>query len=152
MLLICPEIHRPALHHHINSDISSSSLRVDIQTVDETSESTLGTCHILRQFASRITEDFVLVPCDLITPPTLPLSTLLNQFRIEAASHDAIVSTCWYPAYTPEKGTLDEWGPVPSHPSIVWDPITESLLHVDTPDDHDKNAEDLQVKMDLLSR
>lgn len=153
MLLICPAIHQPALHHHINSDISSSSLSVDIQAYDETQESTAGTAQLLRHFASRITEDFVLVPCDFIAPPSLPLSLLLNKFRIESTSHNAIVSTCWYPAFIPEKGQLyEEWGPVPPPPAIVWDPSTDSLLHVDTPDDHDKNADEIEFKMDLLSR
>jgi translation initiation factor eIF-2B subunit gamma len=153
VLLICPAIHQPALYHHIHSDISSSPLRIDLQTYDETQEDTAGTCALLRHFASRITEDFVLVPCDFITPPSLPLSTLLDKFRTETTSNGAIISTCWYPAYTPEKGALlDEWGPVPSPPAIIWDASTESLLHIDTPDDHDKNAEDMEIKMDLLTQ
>ncbi|KAJ2922020.1 hypothetical protein H1R20_g15079, partial [Candolleomyces eurysporus] len=152
VLLICPAIHQPALYHHINSDISSSALRIDLQTYDETQEDTAGTCALLRHFASRITEDFVVVPCDFITPPSLPLSTLLNKFRTETTSNGAIISTCWYPAYIPEKGILlDEWGPVPSPPAIIWDPSTESLLYIDTPDDRDKNAEDMEIKMDLLT-
>ncbi|RXW17096.1 hypothetical protein EST38_g8768 [Candolleomyces aberdarensis] len=152
VLLICPAIHQPALYHHINSDISSSALRVDLQTYDETQEDTAGTCALLRHFASRITEDFVVVPCDFITPPSLPLSTLLNKFRTETTSNGAIISTCWYPAYIPEKGILlDEWGPVPSPPAIIWDASTESLLYIDTPDDRDKNAEEMEIKMDLLT-
>ncbi|KAJ3532176.1 hypothetical protein NMY22_g7848 [Coprinellus aureogranulatus] len=152
VLLIAPAIHQAALHHHINSDTTASNLRIDLQTYDETQESAAGTAELLRHFTSRITEDFVLVPCDFITPPSLPLSTLLNKFRLESTSHGAIVSTCWYPAYTPEKGLLvDEWGQIPSRTAIVWDPKTDSLLHVDTPDDHDKNAEEYELKMDMLT-
>lgn len=47
---------------------------------------------------------------------------------------------------------VDEWGQIPSHPAIVWDPSTDSLLHVDTPDDHDANAEEYELKMDMLAR
>ncbi|KAF6741851.1 nucleotide-diphospho-sugar transferase [Ephemerocybe angulata] len=145
VLLICPDAHQSALHHHINSDISPSALN--------TLESPEGTASLLRHFASRITEDFVLVPCDFIPPPSLPLSALLNKFRIESTTNDAIVSTCWVPAYVPEKGVLlDEWGPVPAPPAIVWDPATHALLHVDTPDDLDSNGEEFELKMDLLSQ
>ncbi|KAF6762943.1 nucleotide-diphospho-sugar transferase [Ephemerocybe angulata] len=153
VLLICPDAHQSALHHHINSDISPSALNVDLLPYNETLESPEGTASLLRHFASRITEDFVLVPCDFIPPPSLPLSALLNKFRIESTTNDAIVSTCWVPAYVPEKGVLlDEWGPVPAPPAIVWDPATHALLHVDTPDDLDSNSEEFELKMDLLSQ
>ncbi|TEB37580.1 hypothetical protein FA13DRAFT_1682447 [Coprinellus micaceus] len=153
VLLIAPTIHESALHHHINSDTTASNLSIDLQTYDETHESSIGTAELLRHFAPRITEDFVLVPCDFIAPPSLPLSTLLDKYRLESTSHGAIVSTCWYPAYAPEKGILvDEWGQIPTSPALVWDPKTDSLLHVDTPDELDRNAEEYGLKMDMLSR
>ncbi|TFK22604.1 nucleotide-diphospho-sugar transferase [Coprinopsis marcescibilis] len=153
VLLICPAIHHPALYHHIHSDVSSSPLRIDLQTYEETQESPAGTCELLRHFANRITEDFVVVPCDFIAPPDLPLSELLNKFRVECTLNDTLVTTCWLPAHTPEKNILsDEWGPSPSPPPIVWDKATSTLLHVDTPDDLDRNGEELELNMGLVSR
>ncbi|EAU91280.1 hypothetical protein CC1G_11538 [Coprinopsis cinerea okayama7 len=153
VLLICPAIHRPALYHHIHSDVSSPSLRIDLQTYEETQESPAGTCELLRHFSNRITEDFVLVPCDFLAPPSLPLSQLLNTFRVESTSDNNLLTTCWYPVHVPDKTVLsDEWGPAPSPPAIVVDPATGSLLHIDTPDDRDRNNEDFQFSMGMISR
>ncbi|KAF9562805.1 UDP-3-O-glucosamine N-acyltransferase [Agrocybe pediades] len=153
VLLICPASHRSSVYHHIHSDVSSSSLRIDLQTYDESLDDNIGTCTLLRQFANRISEDFVVLPCDFIPPPDLPLSLLLNKFRVDTLSDGCLATTCWYPSRTPEKGThIEEWGPLPTTTSIVWDPATSTLLHVDTPDDKDRNAEELELKMSLLSR
>lgn len=46
----------------------------------------------------------------------------------------------------------DEWGShSQSHP-IVWDDSTGTLLYIDTLDNTDKNAEELELRMNLLSR
>ncbi|KAF9461333.1 UDP-3-O-glucosamine N-acyltransferase [Collybia nuda] len=155
VLLICPTIHRPAIYHHIHSDtsVSPSLLRIDLQTYDETPDTNVGTCTLLRHFSNRIPEDFVLVPCDFIAPPSLPLSTLLNRFRADAISDGSIATTCWIGAYAPEKGAFpDEWGPLPKPMPIVWDEFTETLLHVDTTDDQDRNAEELELRVSMLTR
>jgi translation initiation factor eIF-2B subunit gamma len=153
VLLICPASHRSSIYHHIHSDVSSSSLRIDLQTCDESPESNIGTCALLRQFSSRISEDFVIVPCDFIPPQSLPLTLLLNKFRVDTLSEGSIATTCWYASHEPEKGAfLEEWGPVPSASSIIWDPSTGTLLHIDTTDDLDRNAEGIELKMSLLSR
>lgn len=154
-MLICPAIHRPAIYHHIHSDASvlPSPLRIDLQTYDESPDTSVGTCTLLRHFSSRIPEDFVLVPCDFIPPLTLPLSILLNKFRADAISDGSIATTCWIASHTPEKGAFpDEWGPLPRPMPIIWDQQTGTLLHVDTPDDQDRNAEELELRMALLNR
>ncbi|CAA7259299.1 unnamed protein product [Cyclocybe aegerita] len=153
VLLICPSRHRFSIYHHIHSDVSSSSLRIDLQTYDESQGSNIGTCALLRQFSNRITEDFVIVPCDFIPPAILPLSLLLNKFRVDALSEAALATTCWYRSQISEKGTvLEDWGPPPMAFPIVWDPSTGSLLHIDTPDDMDSNSEELELRMELLKR
>lgn len=92
----------------------------------------------------------MLVPCDFIPPPSLPLSLLLNKFRVEASSRDHVVITCWYTSYPPDKASfVDEWGPPSMTLPIVWDALTETLLHIDTPDDKDKNA--IELRMSMLS-
>ncbi|KAJ3562794.1 hypothetical protein NP233_g9353 [Leucocoprinus birnbaumii] len=151
VLLICPAIHRPALYHHIHSDVSSSNLNVDLQTYDETIDSGVGTCELLRHFAHRVQEDFVLLSCDFIAPPSLPLSTLLNQFRADSGSNGSIATTCWYATNKPEKASSpDEWGPSAPPTSIVWDDASSTLLHIDTADDLDQNSEELELRMSLL--
>lgn len=153
VLLICPTIHRPAIYHHIHSDVSSSNLNVDLQTYDETIDSSVGTCTLLRHFAGRIQEDFVLLSCDFIAPPSLPLTTLLNQFRADSGSNGSIATTCWYAASRPEKATSsEEWGPVAPPTSIVWDNGSGTLLHIDTADDVDRNSEDIELRLSLLSK
>ena len=153
VLLICPTIHRPALHHYIHSDAPSSNLHIDLQTYDETVASCVGTCTLLRHFAHRIQEDFVLLSCDFISPPSLPLSTLLNRFRADSGSDGSIATTCWYSTSKPGKtGSPEEWGPAAPPTSIVWDDTSGTLLHIDTTDDLDKNSEELELRMSLLSR
>lgn len=95
----------------------------------------------------------MLVPCDFIPPPSLPLSILLNKFRADAISDGSIATTCWFTGHKPEKGAFpDEWGPLPQPVPIVWDEPSGTLLHIDTPDDQDKNGEDIELRMALLAR
>lgn len=153
VLLICPARHRSAIYHHIHSDVSSSSLRIDLQTYDDSQEGNVGTCSLLRQFSSRIPEDFVVVPCDFIPSPSLPLSHLLNKFRVDALSDSLLATTCWHSSQTPEKGSFpEEWGPLPVTFPIVWDPSSSTLLHIETPDDVDRNADEIELKLPILSR
>ncbi|KIJ61356.1 hypothetical protein HYDPIDRAFT_31440 [Hydnomerulius pinastri MD-312] len=155
VLLICPSSHRPSISHYIHSEssASSSSLHIDIQTFDESQELSVGTCSILRHVSGRIKDDFVLLPCDFIPPPSLPLSRLLNKFRTETASDGAIVTACWFEAQKSEKSAApDEWGSHSQSTPIVWDDSTGTLLYVDTLDSADRNAEELELRMSLLSR
>ncbi|TFY60192.1 hypothetical protein EVG20_g7506 [Dentipellis fragilis] len=153
VLLICPTAHRASISHHI-SDISSSSylsLRIDLQAYEESHELAVGTCTVLRHFAHRIGKDFILIPCDFVPPPSLPLSTLINKFRIESKLDGAITVSCWF--QRPDGGSVpEEWGqPAPPVP-IVWDKRSGTLLHVDTPDDVDRNGEELELRMSLFSK
>lgn len=153
VLLICPTSHRPSIYHYIHSDVTSSSLRIDLQTFDESQDGGVGTCTLLRHFSSRVPEDFVVVPCDFIPPPTLPLSMLLNKFRVDSVAEGCVATTCWYSAYKPDKAALvDEWGPLPAPSPIIWDDLTGTLLYIDTSDDVDRNTDELELRMAMLSR
>ena len=152
VLLICPTRHRSSIYHHIHSNLSPSSLSIDLQTFDDGEDENDGTCGLLRHFSHRISEDFVIVPCDFIPPPTLPLSLLLNKFRVEASSKDHLVMTCWYTSQSPDKASfIEEWGPPSVTFPILWDENSATLLHIDTPDEQDKNPDDVELRMSMLS-
>ncbi|KAK1224475.1 Translation initiation factor eIF-2B subunit gamma [Marasmius sp. AFHP31] len=154
VLLICPSTHKGAISHHIHSDLTaaSSSLRIDVQTYDESMEMPGGTCALLRHFSSRITEDFVVLPCDFIPPSSLPLSSILNKFRAESVGDGALATTCWFASTQPDKNAIvEDWGSLPAPSPIVWDQSTGTLLHIDNPDDLDRNSEELELRMSLLS-
>ncbi|KAG1895562.1 UDP-3-O-glucosamine N-acyltransferase [Suillus fuscotomentosus] len=157
VLLICPSSHRSAISHYIHSQSSSasfSSVHIDLQTFDESQELSAGTCSVLRHFANRIKEDFILIPCDFIPPPSLPLSKLLNKFRTDTMSDGSIVTSCWYEHKSDKQATQDEWGwGSPAKPTpIVWDHLSGTLLYVDSPYETDKNRHELELRMTLLSR
>jgi len=158
VLLICPSTHRAAISHYIHSDSSSasfSSLRIDLQSYDESQDLGIGTCTLLRHFSNRITCDFILVPCDFITSPTLPLTRLLNKFRVDSTSDGAIATACWFEGQNlnlDKDAIPDEWGSSHSAVPMVWDESTETLLHIGTPDDDDRNAEEIELRMALLSK
>ncbi|KAF9820326.1 hypothetical protein IEO21_01540 [Rhodonia placenta] len=155
VLLVCPTPHKSALSNYIQSDSSSSfpSLRIDLQTYDETQDLNVGTCAILRHFAHKIQQDFVLLPCDFVSPHSFSLTQLLNKFRTETMYDGAIATACFYEGRKPEKGSsTDEWGLLPSPVPIVWDERSGTLLHIETPDDADRNGEEIELRMSLLSR
>lgn len=154
VLLICPTSHRSAISNYIQSDTASSfqSLRIDLQTYDEGSDVTVGTCTILRHFSPRIQQDFVVLPCDFVPPPALLLSQLLNKFRTDATNDGSLATACFFDCPTFEKGTsVEEWGPLPSSVPIAWDRKTSSLLYVETPDDIDRNPDELELRTSLLN-
>lgn len=156
VLLICPAPHRAAISHYIRSDTSSASfpsLRIDLQTYDESQDDSVGTCTILRHFSQRIQHDFIILPCDFVPPPSLSLSQVVNKFRTESTYDGALATACFFQAPRPEKNsTVDEWGPLFSPSPIVWDERSGTLLYMDTPDDVDKNGEEIELRMSLLSQ
>ncbi|CAL1706994.1 unnamed protein product [Somion occarium] len=156
VLLICPAPHRASVLHYINSDSSASSfpsLRIDLQAFDESENLTVGTCQLLRHFAHRIDQDFIIVPCDFIPPPSLPLSRVLNKFRTEATYDGAIATTLFFEQPKPDKtSTPEEWRSGPASTSVVWDEKSGTLLHVDTPDEIDDDPEEMALNMSLLRR
>jgi translation initiation factor eIF-2B subunit gamma len=156
VLLICPTAHRSSISHHIHSDTSSSSypsLHVDVQTYDESPDDPVGTCAILKHFSNRIQRDFIILPCDFIPPEDLSLSSLLNKYRVESNLDGAIVTCCWLKAHGADKDTVpEEWGQIGSSVPIIWDKNSGTLLYIDTPDDRDRNPDELEIRMSLLSR
>ncbi|KAI8993921.1 hypothetical protein BD414DRAFT_480816 [Trametes punicea] len=155
VLLICPTSHRSAVSNYIQSDISSfyPSLRIDLQTIEESQDMTPGTCTVLRHFSSRIQSDFILLPCDFVPPPSLSLTQLLNKFRTESTYDGAIATACFYEVSKQDKGTVTEdWGMLPSSSPIVFDERSGTLLHIDTPDDVDRNNNEFELRMSLLSQ
>jgi translation initiation factor eIF-2B subunit gamma len=156
VLLICPTAHRSSISHHIHSDTSSSSypsLHVDVQTYDESPDEPVGTCAVLKHFSSRIQRDFVVLPCDFIPPENLTLSSLLNKYRVESNLDGAIVTSCWLKTQNADKGAIpEEWGRIGFPVPIIWDKDSGTLLHIDTADDRDRNSDELEVRMSLLSR
>ncbi|KAJ8507914.1 hypothetical protein ONZ45_g9758 [Pleurotus djamor] len=157
VLLICPSSHRPSLSHHINSS-TSTTLTVEVLPFDESPDSSIGPCTLLRHFAPRITSDFVLLPCDFIPPPTLSLNSLLDKFRTETVSDGSIATTCWVElkrnvdAAKDKTAPPEEWGSPAVPTVIVYDEPSGTLLHVDTPDDLERDNEDLVLRMSLLNR
>lgn len=155
VLLICPTSHRSAMSNYIQSEVSSlfPSLRIDLQTYEESRDMAVGTCTLLRHFSSRIQSDFIVLPCDFIPPPSLSLTRLLNKFRTETTCDGSIATVCFYEASKPEKGTAtEEWGILPSNAPIVFDDRSGTLLYVDTPEDVDKNGDEFELRMSLLSQ
>ncbi|TFK54400.1 UDP-3-O-glucosamine N-acyltransferase [Heliocybe sulcata] len=152
VILICPTAHRQAISHYIHSS-SSTSLRIDVHPYEETEDLSVGTCTILRHFTHLIQQDFVVLPCDFVPPSSLPLSRILNKFRTESISDGCIATACWFAPHRSEKGaTPDEWGEHDFTSPIVYDPVTGTLLHVDTPDDVDRNGEEIELRIGLLTK
>lgn len=143
------------MSNYIQSDISSSlpSLRIDIQTYEQSQDLAEGTCTVLRHFASRIQSDFIILPCDFVPPPELSLTQVLNKFRTDSTYDGSIATACFYEASRQDKGmATEEWGILPSNIPIVFDERSQTLLHVDTPDDLDKNNEEFNFRMSMLSQ
>ncbi|EJD02568.1 UDP-3-O-glucosamine N-acyltransferase [Fomitiporia mediterranea MF3/22] len=159
VLLICPTSHRDAISHHINSDPSSSSLSnlsVEIQTYDQSQDIPAGTASILAHFATRISNDFVLLPCDFIPPPSLRLESVLDKFRVEVDTDGALATALFFEQrpVEGEKGKAaaveETWGaPTPPWP-VVYDANSGTLLHVDTLDDQDRDGDELAIRMCTL--
>ena len=153
VLLVCPASHRPAISHYVHSNTSFPSLSIDIQSYDESENLNIGTCTLLRQFSSRIPNDFVLLPCDFIPPPSLPLSSLLDKFRTDSIADGSIATACWFEGQRPGKGMqVDEWSHVASPTSLIWDESSGTLVYIDTPEAIDDNTEDIELRMAMVSQ
>lgn len=155
ILLICPTVHRPSIYHHIHSDSSSiaSSLRIDLQTYDETQDTAVGTCIILRSFADRITKDFIVLPCDFFPPPSLPLNKILNKYRADNACRGSLATICWISTQIPDKtSTFEEWGYPPCPPQIIWDGAKRVVVRIETPNKVDCNPQELDMSLSLLNK
>jgi translation initiation factor eIF-2B subunit gamma len=154
VLLVCPSAHLPAISHHINSDSTSSSfssLRIDLQSLDDNKEVGLGTAAVLKHFANRIKHDFVLLPCDFIPPPSLSLGRILNKFRSDVGAEGAVATSCWF-EHSSDKGSFEDSDGKAVAPPIVWDPQSETLLYVSSHDEVESGSDELELRMSLLSR
>jgi translation initiation factor eIF-2B subunit gamma len=156
VLLICPAVQRGAVTHYIRSDASTAafpSLRIDLQVNGDMQDLKMGTCAVLRNFAHKIKQDFIIVPCDFVPSPSLPLARVLDKFRTEVASDGSIATACFFEWIKPEKGgSTEEWNSLPTPMPIVWDESSGTLLQIDTPDDVDRDEAQLELSMGLLSR
>lgn len=156
VLLICPTAQKAALTHYIRSDGSTTafpSLRIDLQVYGDTKDVKGETCAVLRTFAHKIKQDFIVLPCDFVPSPTFPLTRVLDKFRAEDPYDGSIATTCFYEWQKPEKGSsVEEWNSVPTLMPIVWDEPSGTLLHIDTPDDVDHDDSNIELSMSLLSR
>ena len=151
VLLICPQSHRAAISHHIHSS-SFPSLSVDLQTYDDAVQANAGTAGILKHFAHRIPKDFVLLPCDLIPPPNIPLRTLLNRYRTSTVADGSLAVSFWFRQPPPDP-KAERWDQSTSTTTtIVCDEGSSTLLHVDTSNDRDRNPDEMDLRMGLLSR
>ncbi|KAF8622339.1 hypothetical protein AX15_007074 [Amanita polypyramis BW_CC] len=151
VLIICPESHHSTLHHHINSEVTSS-LRIDLQGFQEPQDGGVGTCALLRHFSSHIARDFILLPCDFVPPTSYSLHGILNKFRVDATSGSVVLTTCWFPSHRPEKNLQpEEWG-FPSITPVLYDEQAETLLYIDSADAIEYNDEDFRFRMSVLSR
>ena len=71
---------------------------------------------------------------------------------MESASDGSILTSTWCeaPPQT-DKHAGDEWGPRTPPTSIVWDEKSGSLLQVEVPDSSNRNDDEIELKMSLLS-
>ena len=153
VLLICPQSHRAAISHHIHSS-AFPSLSVDLQTYDDAAQANAGTAGILKHFAHRIPKDFVLLPCDLIPPANVPLRTLLNRYRTSTVTDGSLAVSFWFRQPPPPDPKAESWDQSTSATTttIICDEGSSTLLHVDTSNDRDRNPDEMDLRMGLLSR
>lgn len=153
-MIICPSLHRHAISHHIHSEISGS-LHIELHSYEESQPSPAGTCALLTHFSERILkdkQDFVVLPCDFIPPPSLTLSKILDKFRSDSIFEDSVATTCWFSTMQQDKGLFpDEWGSQ-SPSSIMWDAQSGTLLYIDSLDEVDHNPDTFELKTSILSR
>ena len=109
---------------------------------------------MLAHFASRITSDFVLLPCDFLPPPSLRLEAVLDKFRVEANTDGSIATALFFEQRPQEsekgKNVEEAWATPVAPMPVVYDAKSGTLLHVDTLDDQDRDGDELAVRMCTL--
>lgn len=104
VLIVMPHSHKSDISHIIwHSDEnypSLSSLSMTIETIDDSEAMSLGTADILRRFSHLFLvsllrdvhlhdsefifkTDMIVLACDFIPPPSLSLTSILNDYRVE---------------------------------------------------------------------
>ncbi|EJD35571.1 nucleotide-diphospho-sugar transferase [Auricularia subglabra TFB-10046 SS5] len=139
VLVLCPESHANAISNYLASDASSSSfptLTIATHTFDDAyrTDPSKGPCTVLKQFAHKITSDFIILPCDFIPPPTLPLSSLLDKFRLD--TDGLILASLFYQVPAPsERVALVPNDLFEDPPVVIYDEASCTLLQIDDSDD-----------------
>ncbi|EJU04099.1 nucleotide-diphospho-sugar transferase [Dacryopinax primogenitus] len=141
VLFITPQSHKVAIQHHLSSQNSSwPSLRVELESVDDEEAESLGAADLLRMFADRIQSDAIVLPCDFVPPPSLPLNLLLNAHRVDV--EDPVMT-----ALLVETGEEVKDGPVPTLMGLHAQ--SNTLLFVD---DNADPEDDVALRMNMLWR
>lgn len=73
-----------------NTSDSGDSAYIALQP---TTPSAPGTARTLRRWRDWIRSDFIVLPCDITPPPSLPLTKLMNRHRNQTGS---LVTSLWY--------------------------------------------------------
>ena len=77
--------------------------------------------------------DFIILPCDFVPPPTLPLSSLLDKFRMD--TDGLILASLFYEVSSSSTALPDEAREQP--PVVLYDPASETLLQIDADGEDD---------------
>ncbi|KAH7107904.1 nucleotide-diphospho-sugar transferase [Auriculariales sp. MPI-PUGE-AT-0066] len=148
VLLLCPESHRSGISHYLSSDASSSSfpkLSIAVRTFLDVfrNDPSKGTATVLAQFASDIEGDFIVLPCDLIPPPSLKLSTVLDRFRMDPTG--LLAAALFYRTAPPPTNPLVPGETLEAPPAVLLD-ASDTLLKIE----EDVDAEELDLRMEML--
>lgn len=153
VLVVCPASHRNAISNYVDSD--PSSLNIVVDSFDQASGK--GTCATLRHITPQLAQhncDIVLLPCDIIPPPSLKLESILNRFRVDRSTDGTLLTSLFleYRAPEKEKGASgdDAWSPPEPPMPIVYDAKSSTLLHVETLEDKGSDEEEFQIRMGML--
>lgn len=143
VLIVMPHSHKSDISHTIwHSDEnypSLSSLSMTIETIDDSEAMSLGTADILRKFSHLFVTDMIVLACDFIPPPSLSLTSILNDYRVEL--DQPLVSVLLY-----ERSETGKDGPPPC--IFGEDKKSNSLIFVENDDAED----DLDLRMSMLWR
>ncbi|KAG8903347.1 hypothetical protein FRB99_003409 [Tulasnella sp. 403] len=137
VFIVCPSSHRSQITHFIYSNDAGSfpSLRINILTMDD--DESIGTADVLRDIASSIQSDFIVLPCDFIPPPELTLSKLLDTYRMD--TEGPVLTALLY-----ERGEATKDGPPPF--VVGLDEKQKTILHIPL----EESGDDLQIRTSLL--
>ncbi|KAL7419109.1 Translation initiation factor eIF-2B subunit gamma [Cryptotrichosporon argae] len=97
----------------------------------------VGTARLLRRFRAFIKSDFVLLPCDLAAPSSLPLASILDKHR---TSPDAVLTAVFYEPVEAVKDGAEKI-------LVGTDRATDELLLVK---DVEGMEDDLELRMELV--
>ncbi|KZV82345.1 hypothetical protein EXIGLDRAFT_729844 [Exidia glandulosa HHB12029] len=151
VLLLCPESHANAISNYLSSDASSSAfptLAITTHTFPDAyrTDPSKGSCTVLKEFANKITTDFIILPCDLVPPPSLPLSALLDKFRMDT---DGLILASLFHEVPSDRASLVPGDPLEDPPVVLYDPTTETLLQINDDGSDDPEGE-VDVRMATL--